>query len=261
MELETKETESVVNKKEGVLVNLKLSQIVPYKNNAKIHTNEQIGQIRESIQEFGYKDLIAVDENNVILEGHGRLKAFYQLDASGNKTIPVWKIIDLNESQKKAYRLTHNNLNMLTGFDQVMLAEELKGLKEDDFDIEVTGFNDKDIFTPDEISSYTDKIKVPIYEPSEENPDVAELVDDTKTLKLLEEIEKAKLPVDVEFFLTNAAYRHLVFNYKRIADYYSHASPEIQNLMEKSALVLIDFKKAIEGGFIEFAKTLLGDEE
>lgn len=147
-ELETPEIEREVGKSmkktEGKIIRLKLKEIKPYKKNAKIHTEAQVGKIRDSIVTFGYKDLIAVDENNVILEGHGRLRALYQIDTTGYKEIPVWKITDLNESEKKAYRIAHNKLNLDTGFDVEILKEEFHELEESD-NFTDTGFEVEEI--------------------------------------------------------------------------------------------------------------------
>lgn len=112
-----------------------INSIKPYENNAKLHPPEQIEQIKKSIQEFGNNDPIAVDENNVIIEGHGRYQALKEL---GFKEIEVIKLTHLNEQQKKAYILAHNKLTMNTGFDFNMLSLELDSI--DDFDMSDFGF-------------------------------------------------------------------------------------------------------------------------
>jgi hypothetical protein len=98
---------------------------------------------------------------------------------------------------------------------------------------------------------YSNKIEAPIYEPRHEKPHVMTLCDPTKTKRLILEINNSILPEDEKEFLRRAAWRHTVFNYERIADYYAHASPEMQRLMEESALVIIDFNQAIELGFVK----------
>ena len=67
----------------------------------------------------------------------------------------------------------------------------------------------------------------------------------------MKEIENSSLPYEEKNFLLDAARRHTIFNYEKIADYYAHSSPEMQRLMEKSALVIIDFEKAIEYGYVK----------
>jgi len=100
-------------------------------------------------------------------------------------------------------------------------------------------------------SKYSTKIEAPVYQPSEKKPHLRELVDLSKTNSLIREIIASDIQQDVKQFLMEAAYRHAVFNYEKIADYYAHASPEVQALMDKSALVIIDFGKAIQHGYVK----------
>lgn len=104
---------------------------------------------------------------------------------------------------------------------------------------------------PQEEKKYTTKIESPIYEPKNQKPHILELYDNQKTKRLIREIDQSSLPIEEKMFLVDAARRHTIFNYERIADYYANASPEMQSLMEKSALVIIDFEKAIEHGYVK----------
>lgn len=103
---------------------------------------------------------------------------------------------------------------------------------------------------------YSQKIEAPVYEPKNKPPHLFELCDPTKTRALCREIDNSNLPKDEKEFLRAAAWRHAVFHYERIADYYAHATPEMQRLMERSALVIIDFDKAIEGGFVRLCEEI-----
>jgi hypothetical protein len=98
---------------------------------------------------------------------------------------------------------------------------------------------------------YSSKIETPIYEPKNAKPHILELCDKSKTHRLMKEIEASSLPHEEKMFLMDAARRHSVFNYEKIADYYAHSSKEMQNLMERSALVIIDFEKAIQLGYVK----------
>lgn len=89
-------------------------ELIPYENNAKRHPAEQIEQIKESIKEFGFNDPIAIDKGNVIVEGHGRLIAAQEM---GLEKVPVIRLDELTEEQRKAYTLVHNKLTMNSGFD------------------------------------------------------------------------------------------------------------------------------------------------
>lgn len=105
-------------------------------------------------------------------------------------------------------------------------------------------------------SEYTSKIKTPIYEPSLKKPHVLELVDNAKTKRLINKIKASNLKEDDKVFLQIAAYRHLRFNYELIADYYAHSDKEFQELAEESGLVIIDFKKAIQYGYVKLAEEI-----
>lgn len=113
-----------------------VDSIKAYKNNAKIHTTEQIEQIKKSIAEFGMNDPIAVWKNNEIIEGHGRLEACNEL---GIKEVPIIRLDELTDDKRKAYALVHNQLTMNTGFDDDILNIELGDI---DMDLGDFGFEE-----------------------------------------------------------------------------------------------------------------------
>lgn len=110
--------------------------------------------------------------------------------------------------------------------------------------------------TPEEERKYSSKVEAPIYEPKNTKPYLEELIDKSKTHRLIKEIDKSSLSYDEKNFLIDAARRHNVFNYEKVADYYAHASKEMQQLMEKSALVIIDFDQAIELGYVKLCNDI-----
>ena len=103
---------------------------------------------------------------------------------------------------------------------------------------------------PDE-TIYTVKIESPVYNITGAKPKMAELYDMTKTDILIRKIESSTCHSKVKEFLKAAAYRHCVFNYENIAEFYAHSDKETQELMEESALVIIDYKQALEHGFLK----------
>lgn len=105
-------------------------------------------------------------------------------------------------------------------------------------------------------SKYSTKIEAPVYEPKNKKPHVLELYDNSKANRLINEIRQADIPDNEKAFLIEAAKRHVVFNYERIADYYAHSSKEVQELMERSALVIIDFEKAIQHGYVQLCEDI-----
>lgn len=118
---------------------ISIDKIKPYENNSKLHPPDQIEQIKKSIMEFGNNDPIAIDENGVIIEGHGRFEALKQL---GFNEVEVIKLTHLNEQQKKTYILAHNKLTMNTGFDFDVLTLEISNII--DFNMKDFGFEFED---------------------------------------------------------------------------------------------------------------------
>ena len=176
--------------------------------------------------------------------GHGRLAAAKQLNLD---TVPVVRAENLSDEDVKALRLADNKLNESDWIGD-LLAEELAELDIAGIDMAQFGFElEKDL---DEIANpYTGKVKIPQYEPTGEDPPLELLVDRRKTDELIKEIDESGLPDDEKEFLRLAAQRHLSFNYKKVAEYYANAGEEMQELMEKSALVIIDYEDAIAYGY------------
>ena len=110
------------------IIKLKLKDIRPYENNAKLHPHEQVEQIKNSIIRFGNNDPIAVDKDNVIIEGHGRYEALKEL---GYEEAEVIVLTGLSEDEKAAYRIVHNQLTMNTDWDMSMLKDELSKISID----------------------------------------------------------------------------------------------------------------------------------
>ena len=104
--------------------------------------------------------------------------------------------------------------------------------------------------------NYSRKIEAPIYTPKGDKPALSELFNTSRTLELIAEIEAADIPQEEKDFLKIAAQRHTVLNFKRIAEYYAHSPAPVQKLMEDSALVIIDFKRAIELGYVKLSEEI-----
>lgn len=126
------------------LENVKIGDIKEYENNAKLHPEEQVNKIVDSIVNFGYNDPIAIDEDNVVIEGHGRLMAMRQLHSDKEYEIQILRLTGLDEGQKVAYRIAHNKLNMDTGFDLKGLGKEFNFLEGTDF-FNSSGFSTKEM--------------------------------------------------------------------------------------------------------------------
>lgn len=145
------------------LEKISIEKIKMYENNAKEHPEWQVEEIVKSISAFGYKDPIALDENDIIIEGHGRYLALKQLNF---KEIEILRITDLTEEQKAAYAIAHNKLTMNTDFDFETLKYELNKLELADFDLKILGFEETELEKILEESN--EEIPIPEYDYDEE---------------------------------------------------------------------------------------------
>lgn len=128
----------------------KVTELIPYVNNSRTHSDEQVAQIAASIKEFGWTNPILVDGENGIIAGHGRLLAARKL---GHKEVPTIELSELTETQKKAYIIADNRLALNAGWDNEMLTIELNDLLADGFALELLGFDPNEIdslLTPEE---------------------------------------------------------------------------------------------------------------
>ena len=105
-------------------------------------------------------------------------------------------------------------------------------------------------------TKYSRAITIPQYEIKGEKPLIPELYNNKKVVELLNHIKNSNVSEEEKKFLTIAAYRHYVFNYSKIAEYYASASKEMQELMEESALVIIDIDDAIKNGYVKYSKRI-----
>ncbi|GJE04163.1 site-specific DNA-methyltransferase [Methylobacterium isbiliense] len=114
----------------------------PYKQNARTHSKKQVRQIASSIQEFGFCNPVLISDEGEIIAGHGRVEAAKLI---GMQQVPVVRLSHLSPAQRRAYVLADNKLALNAGWDQDLLASELKALQELDFSLELTGFSTAEI--------------------------------------------------------------------------------------------------------------------
>lgn len=115
---------------------------MPYARNARTHSPEQVAQIAASIREFGFLSPVVTTKDGTILCGHGR---FYAAQKLGLKKIPCIREEHLTEAQRRAYIIADNKLSLNAGWDEEMLRVELSDLKGEDFDVSLTGFDEKEL--------------------------------------------------------------------------------------------------------------------
>ena len=119
-----------------------IETLIPYKNNARLHSDKQIGQIAESIKSFGFNNPVLIDSKNNIIAGHGRVQAAKRLKM---KTVPTIKIEHLTEEQKKAFIIADNQIAQNSSFDKGILSLEIASLKNSDINLNILGFDDREL--------------------------------------------------------------------------------------------------------------------
>ena len=135
----------MITTKEMKLVDIE--KLVPYVNNARTHSADQINKLRSSIREFGFINPVIIDKDYGVIAGHGRIMAAKE---EGIKEVPCVFADHLNEAQKKAYILADNRMALDAGWDEELLRVEIESLEDYGFNVELTGFS------PDELSSLFD---------------------------------------------------------------------------------------------------------
>lgn len=239
-----------------------ISSLVYDPNNARKHSPKNLTAIATSLEKFGQRKPVVV-HNGVIIAGNGTVEAARKLD---------WTEITITEvptewdvATAKAYAIADNRTAELAEWDTPVLVEQLLEMEDEGFDLKEFGFDDgimeslqKDIDDANNMQqqAYSNKMNIPQYEIVGEEPSLTELYNSSKADSLKQQIYDAKLPNDIKEFLTVAANRHVVFDYRKIAEFYPHQTPELQQLMEESALVIIDADDAIRNGYANFLTTI-----
>lgn len=121
------------------IIKAKTADLIPYGFNNRIHSDQQVDRIANSINQFGFNQPIVVDENNIILVGHGRFEAAKKLNL---EEVPVLKKTNLSETEKKAYRILDNKLQNDSTWNTGNLELELASLEELGFEIQEYGLSD-----------------------------------------------------------------------------------------------------------------------
>lgn len=230
-------------------------RIRPDAHNYRKHPEFNRKLIKRSLQENGAGRSIVVDNTGESIGGSGVLE---QADALGlpkrivetdgsELVVVVRKDISPDDPRRKQLALADNATTDQSEWDVEALqrdwtADELEEWGVDGMFEEAPGDGDD--------NPYTMKTDIPQYVPTGDGAALAECLDTEKTDSLIAEIRESGVTPEEKKFLIEAAKRHSVFNYKKIAEYYAAATPEMQRLMERSALVLIDINDAIKNGFV-----------
>ena len=239
---------------------VKASDLRPNPRNWRMHPEAQQNALRGVLAEVGIADALLArelpDGTLELVDGHLRT------DIDPNTKWPVL-VLDVTKEEADKLLATVDPLAAMAEPDpeklEALLAEvstESEAVEAMLADLRDAAGILADADEQEEESPYTNKIIAPVYEPKGERPPLSALIDRDKTQELIEGIDAADLPDDVKEFLRLAAERHTVFNFRQIAEYYCHADAVLQDLMERSGLVIIDFNKAIEYGFVHLTERL-----
>lgn len=231
--------------------------------NPRLIRDERFLQLCRSLEAdpgFLWQRPVLASADGTIYAGNMRYRAAEHL---GWREIPAI-IADVPEHLAKERALRDNNA--WGEWQDDALAEVLAGLKLGGSDLDLLGFEDARLAELLALSgvegeqadpTYTGRIESPIYEITGPKPEVGSLFDEEQTRTLLSEIEAAEgLSEEERRFLIVAAQRHTVLHFGRIAEYYAHAPAHVQALMERSALVIIDFNRAIELGYVRLGEAV-----
>ena len=231
---------------------VKLYKIKGNPLNPRVIKTDKFKKLVKSIQEFPEMlklRPIIVDEDMMVLGGNMRLRA--SKDA-GLKEVWIEVAEGFTDEQKKEFIVKDN-----VGFGEWewdILANEWDSVQLAEWGLDV--WENQDDAIAEEDDTYTRKIVAPTYDPKNEKPLIDDLFDTKKADELIHKIKQADLTEEELMFLSHCALRHTVYDYSKIADFYAHSSKEIQELMEDSALVIIDFDKAIEKGYVKLTKDI-----
>nr|DAI07979.1 MAG TPA: ParB protein [Caudoviricetes sp.] len=231
---------------------VELSALRENPDNPQTVTEDEFGKLRDSMRRihgFLRTRPLLVEEDGTIKCGNKRFRALVK---NGVKVVPadyVRRLSDYTPEEVREFILQDNLQRGDWDVDKLLAqysADELKALG-GGFDELIAEFAARGAESEFEYSS---KIEAPQYNITGDNPELEELYDTEKADALAKEIDEADVPKKVKAFLKVAAMRHVVFNFRNIAEYYAHADAKVQRLMEKSALVIIDFEDAIRNGFV-----------
>ena len=247
---------------------IEVEKVIPNPKNPNQHPDNQIDLLGRIIKSTGWRQPITVStRSGFVVKGHGRLMAAIH---AGFTHVPVDYQNYTNEAEEYADLVADNRIAELSQVDNALLRglfndvdmsaipAELTGFTEEEFNGILAGVDVEEASSSLDAEKYTDKVDIPQYEPTGKTATLDDCLDRERARDFLYELENAEGLSDEELeFLKLAATRFYAFNYKNIAEYYaSEASPAMQRMMEKMALVIIDFDNAIANGYVVLSKDL-----
>lgn len=255
----------------GSVKRVDVASLIPYVNNAKIHSDEQVTKIASSIREFGFLNPVLIDKDKNIIAGHGRVMAAKKL---GLEKVPVLFVEGLTEAQRKAYILADNRLGELADWDMDLVKIELEDLELANFDIDLTGFDINEFLKPGEVQ----EVDVPdLPKEAKAKPgDIYELGGVHRLIcgdaTQLSDVQKLTKGLDVDLVVTDPPYNmgyegsgntkdrksKRILNDKMPADKFREFLTEVYRnyftVMKDGASIYVFYKELGEGVFITAMK-------
>jgi hypothetical protein len=247
------------------------SDLRPNPKNWRTHPKAQADALRGVLAEVGLADACLArelpDGSLMLIDGHLRAETL------GDGEVPVL-ILDVNEAEADKILATLDPLAAMADSDAAKFDELLRTVDTGSealqqmiaataaqaglYETLVGQDEESESSDADESSEnpYTDKVEVPPYAKIGDKPDLSQCFDEAYCIKLLKAIDASNLPENEKHFLRAAAYRHVVFNFQEIANYYAHSEADVQQLMEDSALVIVDLDAAIKNGWTALGTSL-----
>lgn len=227
---------------------VKISEVKNNPNNPRVIKNDDFRKLVQSIKDAPWMlelRSIVVNDDNVVLGGNQRLRACKE---AGLKEVYIIKASSLSEKQQREFIIKDNLSSGEWDWDALANEFDAEDLNRYGLDLPI----DEDPMD----ENYSTKIESPIYKPTGKKPKVNDLYDVSVYNQFIEKINDGKYESSIRFFLAHAATRFVKFNYRNIAEYYSHSDEKIQSIFEDLALVIVDYDKAIEKGFVKLFDTL-----
>ncbi len=226
--------------------------------NWRKHPGLQAEALEKVLDRVGWVQRVIVNRRTGrLLDGHLRVELAKR---RGEESVPVL-YVDLDEEEERLILATLDPLSALAEAEVEALREVLEGIELEDALVDALAEAVPELaeepVSEAQDEKYTSLGEGPIYEPSGEAPPLGELYDDSKTQELHERIQAADVPEEVRPLLEAAAHRFTRFRFDRLADYYPHAPEEVKRLMEELALVIVDYDRAIELGFVKLSERLM----
>jgi hypothetical protein len=237
-------------------------QLLANPRNWRRHPPSQQQALHGVLEEVGWvQDVLVNQRTGFVVDGHLRIELALR---SGQSTVPV-TYLDLSDQEEALILATFDPLSALATRDDAQLDALLADIQTDnaavqrlleDLRLEHVEFDAHVGGAEGDEWHYSRAVESPVYTITGACPDITSLVESSRMATLLEAIEAAEADDAVKRFLRVAATRHLVFDYAAIAEFYAHADPTVQALMEQSALIILDVDQAIDLGFARLMREL-----